>query len=191
MMGSFLKNNNTSNQLSKSLKNGSLYGLLNTLYKDYPNYVAFEKLNNYQNILKDFSNNIISSKQENSKIVSEAVSVQLTNYIEKQDNLESYRITIKGIELLNAMDLKMSSERLEKLSNTLLALTVLLAIFTLTDALSYLYINYKIQLSEQILSEALNNFITFLVISAIIIVLSFFIAQIIIKHLHYNKREIK
>ena len=85
----------------------------------------------------------------------------------------------------------MSSERLEKLSNTLLALTVLLAIFTLTDALSYLYINYKIQLSEQILSEALNNFITFLVISAIIIVLSFFIAQIIIKHLHYNKREIK
>ena len=70
------------------------------------------------------------------------------------------------------MNLEASSRRLENLSDHLLTLTGLLAVFTLTSILSTIYINYEIPITYERLASALKNFIPFFLISAIIIILS-------------------
>ena len=191
------KNNGEKTKSSNTIKNVEkdlVYGLLRTLYKNYPNYVSFSKLTDYQNILSDFSGITIPSIHRNSEnshkpeFLAEAALVQLTHYIEKLDNPEEYRITIKGIELLNAMNLEISSRRLENLSKSLLTLTGLLAVFTLTSILSLLYINYKIHIIYERLAGALKNFIPFFIISAIVVSVSFIAAYIIVDRIRHNKK---
>ena len=191
------KNNGEKTKSSNTIKNVEkdlVYGLLRTLYKNYPNYVSFSKLTDYQNILSDFSGITIPSIHRNSEnshkpeFLAEAALVQLTHYIEKLDNPEEYRITIKGIELLNAMNLEISSRRLENLSKSLLTFTGLLAVFTLTSILSLLYINYKIHIIYERLAGALKNFIPFFIISAIVVSVSFIAAYIIVDRIRHNKK---
>ena len=186
-----------SNAIKNVIKKDLVYGLLKTLYKEYPNYVSSSKLVDYQNILSNFSGIRIPSIHRNTenshkpKFLAGTALVQLTQYIEKPDNLEEYRITIKGIELLNAMNLEASSKRLENLSNSLLTLTGLLAVFTLTSILSLLYINYKIKITSENLASALINFIPFFIISVSVVSLSFFASYIIIGYIHHNKKRRK
>ncbi len=191
------KNNGEKTKSSNTIKNVEkdlIYGLLRTLYENYPNYVSFSKLTDYQNILSDFSGITIPSIYRNSEnshkpeFLAEAALVQLTHYIEKLDNSEEYRITIKGIELLNAMNLEISSRRLENLSKSLLTFTGLLAVFTLTSILSLLYINYKIHIIYERLAGALKNFIPFFIISAIVVSVSFIAAYIIVDRIRHNKK---
>ncbi|MCL5440786.1 MAG: hypothetical protein M1448_02805 [Candidatus Marsarchaeota archaeon] len=201
MRGDLSKNNGEktkpSNAIKNDVKKDLVYGLLRTLYEKYPNYVSYSELIDYKNILSNFSGITIPSIHRNSEnshkpeFLAEAALVQLTNYIEKLDNSENYRITIKGIELLNAINLETSSRRLENLSKSLLTLTGLLAVFTLTSILSTLYINYKIHITYESLASALRNFIPFFIISAIVVLLSFIVAYIIIGYIHHNKKRRK
>ena len=185
------------NAIKNDVKKDLVYGLLKTLYEEYPNYVSSSKLIDYRNILSEFSGITMPPIQRNGEnsrkpeFLAEAALVQLTQYIEKPDNLEEYRITIKGIELLNAMNLEASSKRLENLSNSLLTLTGLLAVFTLTSILSLLYINYKIKITSENLASALINFIPFFIISVSVVSLSFFASYIIIGYIHHNKKRRK
>ena len=178
------KNNGEKTKPSNAIKNVEkdlVYGLLRTLYEKYPGYVSFSKLTDYQNILSDFSGITIPSIYRNSEnshkpeFLAEAALVQLTHYIERLDSPVRYRITIKGIELLNAMNLEASSRRLEKLSNSLFTLTGLLAVFTLASILSNLYVHYTS------LESALDIFVLIFVISIGIIGLGFGVAYLIIK----------
>ncbi|MEM2987780.1 MAG: hypothetical protein QXK26_01910, partial [Candidatus Bathyarchaeia archaeon] len=185
MRGDSSKNNGKKtkppNAIKNDVKKDLVYGLLRTLYEEYPNYVSSSKLVDYQNILSNFSGIRIPSIHRNTenshkpKFLAGTALVQLTQYIEKPDNLEEYRITIKGIELLNAMNLEASSKRLENLSNNLLTLTGLLAVFTLTSILSILYVHYTS------LESALDIFVLILGISIAIIGLSFLVVYIIKK----------
>ena len=166
---------------SENVEKDLVHGLLKALYDEYPNYVPLKKLIKYQNILTVFPGITIPSIHRNSEnshkpeFLAEAALVQLTNYIERLDNPEEYRITIKGIELLSTMNLEISSRRLENLSKNLLTLTGLLAVFTFTSILSILYIHYASLVS------ALDIFVSIFVISIAIIGLGFWVAYYIIK----------
>ena len=130
---------------SENVEKDLVHGLLKALYDEYPNYVPLEKLIKYQNILTDFSGIIMPSIHKNSEnshkpeFLAEAALVQLTHYIERQNKFENYRITAKGIELLNAINLNKSSRNLENLSSWLLKFTVILGILATTSALSSIY----------------------------------------------------
>ena len=161
-----------SNAIKNVIKKDLVYGLLKTLYKEYPNYVSSSKLVDYQNILSDFSGITIPSIQRNDEnsskpeFLAEAALVQLTQYIEKQDDFENYRITIKGIELLNAIGLNKSSHNLKDSTRFLLSLTGLLTILTLTNILTSIYLKTKN------INNTLEIFIAFLVLSVFVIVLA-------------------
>ena len=161
-----------SNVIKNVIKKDLVYGLLKALYKEYPNYVSSSKLVDYQNILSDFSGITIPSIQRNDEnsskpeFLAEAALVQLTQYIEKQDDFENYRITIKGIELLNAIGLNKSSHNLKDSTRFLLSLTGLLTILTLTNILTSIYLKTKN------INNTLEIFIAFLVLSVFVIVLA-------------------
>lgn len=156
----------------ENVKKDLVYGLLKTLYDEYPNYVPLKKLAKYQNILPDFSGITIPSVRRNSEnsnrpeFLAEAALVRLTQYIEKQKNFENYRITIKGIELLNAIGLNKSSHNLEDSTRFLLSLTGLLTILTLTNILTSLYVKTKN------INNTLELFIAFLFLSILVIILA-------------------
>lgn len=173
--GDLSKNNDESAKPPNDIKNVKkdlVYGLLKSLYKRYPNYVSSSELRDYRNILSDFSGITIPSIQRNSKnsnkpeFLAEAALVQLTQYIEKQDNFESYRITIKGIELLNTIGLNKSSHNLKDSTRFLLSLTGLLTILTLTNILTSIYLKTKN------INNTLEIFIAFLLLSIFVVVLA-------------------
>ena len=170
----FKKDGGNTNPLSssKNVKKDLVYGLLKTLYDEYPNYVPLKKLAKYQNILSDFSGITIPSVHRNSEnssrpeFLAEAALVQLTQYIEKQDNFESYRITIKGIELLNAVDLNKSSGNLYELSRWLFTFTAILAILAMSNALASIYVSTKN------INTTLQIFVVFLALSIVIFIIA-------------------
>lgn len=157
---------------SHNVKKDMVYNLLRTLYKQYPNYVSFNKLAEYKEVLTDLSGITIPAVQRNSEnshkpdFLAEAALVQLTQYIEKEDYSENYKITIKGIELLNAMDLNKSSRNLEGSTKFLLSLTGLLTVLTLTNILTSIYVKTKS------INSTLNIFVIFLLLSVSVIAIA-------------------
>ena len=166
---------------SENVEKDLVHGLLKALYNDYPSYVSLEKLTKYQNILSDFSGITIPSVQRNNEnshkpeFLAESALVQLTHYIEKQDKFENYRITAKGIELLNAMNLNKSSRNLENLSSWLLKFTVILGILATTSALSSIYT------ATRSMAATTQIFLVFFVVGASIFVGALFLYMLYTK----------
>ena len=160
---------------SHNVKKDMAYNLLRTLYKRYPNYVSFDELAEYKDVLADLSGITIPAVQRNSEnshkpeFLAEAALAKLTRYIEKQDYYENYRITIKGIELLNAIDLNKSSRNLEGSTRFLLSLTGLLTVLTLTNVITSIYVKTKN------FDSTLGLFVIFLLLSTLVIAIALII----------------